>query len=100
MGHDRDIATLTHLERMFDSAMMDLVGRWWNSRWGRLARMDIWLYRDGTQFLVRARKGDSEGPVQTWTYACEPDARVMVQQLIDTGGEGWKEITELYRRPT
>ncbi len=79
---------------------MELLGKWWNSRWGRLARLDIWLYRDGEQYLVQARKGDSESPSRTWTYACEPDARAMVQQLIDTGGDGWQEMTDLYTRPS
>ena len=79
--------------------MGDLVGRWWNRKRGRLARRDIWLERDGDAYLVRAREGDSEGNETSWRYACEPDARARVDQLIDTDGgpAAWNDLTSLYQ---
>ena len=81
---------------------VELVERWWNKRWGRLARRDIWLERDGDQYRVRAREGGSDGSENAWEYACEPDARAMVRQLIDSGGgiEQWNDLTSLYRKDT
>jgi hypothetical protein len=38
---------------------MDLVGRWWNGRWGRLARRDVWLRRR-TVWEVEARQGEND----------------------------------------
>ena len=78
----------------------DLVGRWWNGRYGRIARRDIWLYTDDDRWLVEAREGDSDSPVQTWPFACEPDARALVTKLIETSGGApqWRDLTGLYRR--
>jgi hypothetical protein len=44
--------------RTFDRVgVMDLVGRWWNGQYGRLARRDTWLTSDGRTWHVRARQG-------------------------------------------
>lgn len=77
---------------------MELLGKWWNGRYGRIARRDLWLYADNGRFVVQARVGDGEARVQEWPFACEPDARAQVDELIRTGGDGWRELTALYRR--
>ena len=71
--------------------------------WGRLARRNIWLYLtlDGV-YVVRIRQGDSSDPEHDWPYVCEPDARTMVQQLIDSDDRSseWRELKTALRRPS
>jgi hypothetical protein len=73
--------------------LVEVVGRWWNGIWGRLARRDIWLARR-THWQVRARQGDSEsGRELLWQFDSEAEARAMVQRLIRAGGPGsWREL--------
>lgn len=76
---------------------MELVGRWWNGQWGRFGRRDIWLYADSGGFVVHARHGDSDDGVREWRFDTEPEARAWITRLTERGGEGWREITHLYR---
>jgi hypothetical protein len=41
---------------------VDLIERWWNGRWGRLARRDIWLKRS-TTWRLEARQGDGDSDI-------------------------------------
>jgi hypothetical protein len=72
---------------------VEVVGRWWNGIWGRLARRDIWLIRQ-TRWLVRARQGDSEsGRVLWWRYDSQQQAQAMVDRLIHADGpDSWREL--------
>jgi hypothetical protein len=66
----------------------ELVERWWNGRFGRLARRDVWLYRS-TTWRVGSREGDADsGRGNTWTFDDEEQARAMVRRLLETGGDG------------
>ncbi|MEU7171471.1 MULTISPECIES: hypothetical protein [Micromonospora] len=72
--------------------MEEVVRRWWNGRWGRLARRDVWLVRQ-TRWSVIARAGDSEtGKVLRWDFDTQRDAGLMVERLLraDTAGQ-WRE---------
>ena len=39
--------------------MVERRKHYWNSRWGRLARMDILVYEDAGTWMVEAREGRS-----------------------------------------
>ncbi|MEU2610642.1 hypothetical protein ABZ570_03510 [Micromonospora sp. NPDC007271] len=70
----------------------EVVRRFWNGVWGRLARRDVWLVRQ-TRWRVIARAGDTEtGKVLRWEYDTEPEAMAMVDRLLraDTAGQ-WRE---------
>jgi hypothetical protein len=41
----------------------ELRGRWWNRAYGRMARKDLWLWQDGSAWIVGARHGDSDAEV-------------------------------------
>jgi hypothetical protein len=70
----------------------DLVERWWNGRFGRLARRDVWLYQS-TTWRVESREGDGDsGRGNTWTFDDEEQARAMVRRLLETGGDGWRDL--------
>jgi len=80
------------LELAFDTRRMELVQRWWNGRFGRLARRDIWLERE-VIWHVRARNGDGDSKIKAWTYTDRNQAEAMVDRLRSTGGDGWKNLT-------
>ena len=71
---------------------MEIIGRWWNGVWGKLARRDIWLGRQ-TRWHVVARSGDAEtGRVLRWDFTTEAEARAMVKRLTSPVGPGqWRE---------
>jgi hypothetical protein len=75
---------------------VELRGRWWNGRWGKLARRDIWLKLDVT-WRVEARKGDGDSGVWSHEYNSEEDARAAIAGMMDrTGGPGeWQDLTKV-----
>lgn len=84
------------LERSFENGVMaqdELVERWWNGRFGRMSRRDVWLYKQ-TTWRVQSRIGDADdGRGTRWDLDNEQDARTLVQRLIETGGDGWMDLT-------
>jgi hypothetical protein len=81
------------MEHTFDyAAGVDLLGRWWNGHWGRLARRDIWLSRT-TTWQVTARRGDPQhGQVLRFEFDDEQQARAMVARLQDADPTGrWRQ---------
>jgi hypothetical protein len=76
---------------------MELVHRWWNGKWGRLARRDVWLEQD-TTWHVRARQGDADNPGKTkaWTFASRGDADQLVGRLLAAEPtDDWRDITTI-----
>jgi hypothetical protein len=72
---------------------MDLVGRWWNGRWGRLGRRDIWLRRR-TVWEVEARHGETDdGKSQHWEFTNDDEALIMVNRLMASAPDEWKDLT-------
>ncbi|MBQ1022850.1 hypothetical protein [Micromonospora sp. C95] len=72
--------------------MDQVVRRWWNGAWGRLARRDVWLVRH-TRWTVVARAGDSEtGKTLRWEFDSHADAQDMVDRLLRAPSPGsWRE---------
>ena len=83
--------------RVFDDRVVELIGRWWNGKYGRTARRDVWLYRasrDG--FVVHARHGGSEGELRRWPAMREYEARNLVDRLKESAGGDWRDLSRLY----
>ncbi|WP_050778249.1 hypothetical protein [Micromonospora sp. ATCC 39149] len=74
--------------------MDEVVRRWWNGVWGRLARRDVWLVRH-TRWKVVARSGDGEtGKVLRWEFDSQTDAQDMVDRLLRADSPGsWQELS-------
>jgi len=70
----------------------EVVRRWWNGVWGRLARRDVWLIRQ-TRWKVVARTGNSEtGQMLRWTYDSKDEAAAMIDRLLGADSAGqWRE---------
>lgn len=66
---------------------------WWNGRWGRLARRDIWLKNDGALWWAEARKGDGDAKVWRSRPGDEGAAREEVTMLLLRGGTDWKNLS-------
>src|SRR5262245_7776770 len=75
---------------------MELRARWWNGRWGRLARRDIWLKHDQV-WRVEARKGDGDAKIWSHDYPTEHEARAAIAAMMKrTGGPGeWQDLTKI-----
>jgi hypothetical protein len=78
--------------------VVEVVERWWNGRYGRLARRDLWLKRDAEAWRVEARAGDSDSPTWGRDYPDETTARAMLDQLLARGSDTWRDLSGL--RPT
>lgn len=89
---------LTIVERPFYRRGVQLLGRWWNGRWGRLARHDIWLKAD-TVWRVEARRGDGDSKV--WSHDYDTEASAIIDAMIArTGGQDqWRDITDVSTQP-
>ena len=63
---------------------------WWNGRWGRLARQDIFLRTDAGRWYVEERTGGAEGSSRHFEFATEEAAYDAVGGLL---GEltGWRQ---------
>jgi hypothetical protein len=64
---------------------------WWNGRWGRLARRDVFLRVDGDVWWVEERAGGQEGSSRRWEFGDEDQALDVVRALL-AGGDGWREL--------
>lgn len=76
-----------------------VVGRWWNSRWGRWSRKDIWLTAlpDG-RVEVRWRGGGFT--VDGVAVAVDLPAAQRAADLLREHGDPydrWRDLTDLYR---
>ena len=73
--------------------MVETRGRWWNGRYGRLARRDVWLKSDGAAWRVEARDGDGDARVWGRNYPDETAARAMVAELLARGSDEWRDLS-------
>jgi hypothetical protein len=75
---------------------VETLAHWWNKRWGRIARRDIWLRRE-TIWRVEARQGDGDARVWSRVYPTEREARLAVRAMMDrTGGpDQWRDMVPL-----
>lgn len=64
---------------------------WWNARWGRIGRRDVYLRADGDRWFVEARSGGSEGRSRWWELDSEDQALDLIRDLL-SGSADWREI--------
>jgi hypothetical protein len=76
---------------VFDSSVMERRKHWWNSRWGRLARQDIYVYEDGGQWWVESREGGSDGRTR-WIECADEDETLDVLRGLMARTDGWREL--------
>jgi hypothetical protein len=64
---------------------------WWNGKWGKLARRDIYLRTDADVWWVEVREGGAEGSSRQWEFADEDQALDVVRALL-ARDDDWREI--------
>src|SRR6266542_6272242 len=82
------------IERVCDSVrrMERLVKHWWNRRWGRIARRDVYVITDGgRRWMVEAREGGADGRVKR-RHEChdEREALALAQRWCGLGDDDWR----------
>jgi hypothetical protein len=65
---------------------------WWNGKWGRLGREDIFLRVDGDRWHVERRTGGAEGVSRYIEFDSEDDAYEAIRGLL-TGPDQWRELS-------
>lgn len=70
---------------------METRRRWWNGRFGKLARRDIFIRVDGDMWLVELREGGGEGRSR-FLDADDEDGALEVARDLMIGSDGWREL--------
>ena len=70
---------------------------WWNGRWGRLARRDVFLRVDADRWYVEQRAGGAEGVSHLHECDTEEQAYEVVRALL-AGSDDWREVSVPPRR--
>ena len=65
---------------------------WWNGKWGRIARKDVYLRVSGDQWYVEQRAGGAEGVSHFFEYDSEDAALETVRALL-VGPDEWRELS-------
>ena len=65
---------------------------WWNGKWGRIARKDIFLRVSGDQWYVEQRTGGADG-VSTFVEFDSEDAALDSVRASLAGPEEWRELS-------
>ena len=69
---------------------------WWNGKWGRIARKDVYLRVSGDQWYVEQRAGGSDGVSHFFEYDNEDAALDTVTDGVPTP---WAGTPGGYRNP-
>ncbi|MGI5211422.1 hypothetical protein [Plantactinospora sp. CA-290183] len=65
---------------------------WWNGKWGRLARRDVYLRANADQWHVEQRAGGAEGISRFYEFDSEDAAYEAVRGLL-VGPDNWRELS-------
>ncbi|BCJ59133.1 hypothetical protein Jiend_25550 [Micromonospora endophytica] len=55
---------------------------WWNGKWGRLARRDVFLRVDADRWYVEQRAGGAEGASRFYEHDTLDDAEETIRALL------------------
>jgi hypothetical protein len=64
----------------------------WNGRWGRLARRDLYLREDAGIWVIEDREGGADGRGRYYEHHDEDAALDHVRDLLAMG-DGWRELS-------
>jgi hypothetical protein len=65
---------------------------WWNGKWGRLARRDVYLRADADRWYVEQRAGGAEGVSRLYEFGSEDQAYDAIRGLL-VGPDTWRELS-------
>lgn len=64
---------------------------WWNGRWARVARRDVYLWPADDGWRVEVRRGGPGGRLRLRTFATECEALTWIAERVMGVEEGWRE---------
>ncbi|GAA3200282.1 hypothetical protein ACFO1B_05355 [Dactylosporangium siamense] len=69
--------------------------QWWNGRWSRLVRRDVFVRNaaDG-RWQVELRRGGPEGRLRVRSFGSEQDAVGWIESAVVDPEAGWREIRD------
>jgi len=65
---------------------------WWNGKWGRLTRKDVYLRVSGDQWYVEERSGGADGVSHFFECANEDAALDVIRAKLG-GPDEWRELS-------
>jgi hypothetical protein len=65
---------------------------WWNGRFANPARRDVFLWQENGNWHVEASRGSVSGRRRQFAFDNELAALTMVDVLLGSQGDGWREI--------
>ncbi|RUL90979.1 MULTISPECIES: hypothetical protein [Micromonospora] len=65
---------------------------WWNGKWGRLARRDVFLRTDADRWYVEQRAGGAEGVSRFYEYDTLDAAEETIRALLHPT-DPWRELS-------
>jgi hypothetical protein len=65
---------------------------WWNGRWGRLARRDVFACPSEGRWAVELRRGGEGGRSRTRTFGSEREALAWIEAALLEADGGWREV--------
>jgi hypothetical protein len=66
---------------------------WWNGKWGRLGRKDVYLRVSGDQWYVEQRTGGGDGVSHFFEFDGEDAALDTVRALLGGLDDEWRELS-------
>jgi hypothetical protein len=79
-----------------------MVKRWWNGKFGRLARRDVivWATEDRERWMVEARHGGGSGSSRFHEVPTGHEAFALADRWREASPhEQWKDISQLVANP-
>jgi hypothetical protein len=72
--------------------------QWWNGRWSRLARREVFMRQSGSHWAVELRRGGEGGRSRTKVFGAEAEALAWVHDRLVGGDDGWREVDPYWLR--
>ena len=72
--------------------------RWWNGRWGRLTRRDVFMRVTDGDWVVELRRGGEGGRTRTRSFGSEEAAVSWVEDALVAAEAGWRELDARWLR--
>lgn len=64
---------------------------WWNGKWGRIARLDVMIWRDEGGLFVETQEGGAEGRRNRYRAADDAAAKGLAEEFMNTPGR-WRPM--------
>lgn len=78
-------------------AGMAVVRHWWNQKWGRIARRDVYVRSDGGRFEVEVVQGGAEGKRWVALFDTAEEAIGEAESHLVDPNDDWRDVSDAHR---